>query len=191
MTDWWTGLTALEKIFAAFAVPFSLLTLLQLLIELLGIGSDHGGHGVFAMDHDMGGFFDHFTFFSVRNLIYFLMMFGWTGLACSKAGLPTFWSVFIAILAGLATTLIIGFLFFTFLKLNESGNIRIESALGQVGTVYISIPGGRHGTGVVQLVMQGVTQEMNAMTNGEKLHAGAAVKVLEVVEGNILLVSKV
>jgi len=190
MTDWWAGLTALEKIFAALAIPFSLLTLLQLLIELLGIGSDHADHGIFAFDQDMGGFFDHFTFFSVRNLIYFLMMFGWTGLACSKASLPVFWTVSIAILAGLLTTLIIGFLFFTFMKLTESGNIRIESAIGQVGTVYISIPGGRHGTGVMQLVMQGVTQEMNAMTNGEKLPAGAAVKVLEVMEGNILLVDK-
>ena len=191
MTEWWIGLTAIEKIFFALAIPFSLLTLLQLVLELLGITTDHGNHGGFALDHDGGTFSEHFTFFSVRNLIYFLMMFGWTGLACYKAGIPIGITIFIGILAGVLTSIIIGWIFFSFNKLTESGNIRVESAIGQVGKVYLSIPGERQGTGMVQLVMQGVTQEMDAMTDGEKLSVGTAVKVLEVMDGNILLVYKV
>ena len=145
MIEWWIQLTALERVFVGLAIPFSLFTLFQLLLELIGVGGDHGlddsgvGHGfdLMTLGHDMGGFFDHFTFFSVRNLIYFLMMFGWTGLACSKSGAPTWLSILVAIVAGLLTTMVIGWIFYMFSRLTESGNIRISSAIGQIGT-YIS-----------------------------------------------------
>ncbi len=198
MIEWWIHLTALERVFVGLAIPFSLFTLFQLLLELVGVGGDHGlddggvGHGVdlSALGHDMGGFFDHFTFFSVRNLIYFLMMFGWTGLASSKSGAPTWLSILVAIVAGLLTTIIIGWIFYMFSKLTESGNIRISSAIGQIGTVYIQIPEKRSGMGVIQLVMQGVTQERNAMTDGEALQTGVTVMVSDVIGGNILLVNR-
>jgi hypothetical protein len=198
MSEWWTALTGIEKIFVALALPFSILTVIQLVLELLGLNTDHGGfdgdasQGIdtFSIDHDTGGFVDHFTFFSVRNLIYFFMMFGWTGLACSKGDLPMWLSIIIAIVAGLLTMIILGWIFFSFNKLNESGNTNITSAVGQVGTVYISVPEKRNGTGVIQLVIQGATQEINAMTDGDKIEANKSVKVTEILNGNIALVAR-
>lgn len=198
MSEWWTALTGLEKIFVGLALPFSILTVIQLILELLGLGADHGsfdgdssqGLDSFSIDHDAGGFFDHFTFFSVRNLIYFFMMFGWTGLACSKGELPIWLSIIIAIFAGLLTMIILGWIFYTFSKLTESGNTKITSAVGKVGTVYISVPEKRSGTGVIQLVMQGATQEINAMTDGEKIDVNKSVKVTEILDGNIALVAR-
>ena len=167
-------------------------------MELLGLSGDHGGHsadvdhggGFDIAGHDAGGFFDHFGFFSVRNLIYFMMMFGWTGLACSKCGIPAPLTVIIAVIAGLLTTIIIGWIFFIFYRLTESGNVQIDSAVGQVGTVYLSIPAKRSGTGIVQLVMQGVTQELNAMTDEDKIPTSTSVQVSEVISGNIILVNR-
>ncbi len=151
MTEWWVHLTTLEKIFVGLALPFTLLTVFQLLLELLGAGADHdidhGGVDLVAGIHDAGGFLDHFTFFSVRNLIYFMMMFGWVGLACSKSGAPTWISIPVAVVAGLLTTLVIGWIFYMFSRLTESGNIRIGSAIGKVGTVYIRVPEKRSGMG--------------------------------------------
>ena len=77
-----------------------------------------------------------------------------------------------------------------FSRLTESGNIRISSAIGQIGTVYIQIPEKRSGMGVIQLVMQGATQERNAMTDGEALPSGVTVKVSDVIGENILLVNR-
>lgn len=199
MSEWWLALTALEKVFVAMALPFSILTIVQLIMELFGLSGDHGtldqgiddGGGFDISGHDMGGFFGHFTFFSVRNLIYFLMMFGWTGLACSKSGAPVWLTIIIAIFSGLLTTVIIGWIFYTFSRLTESGNVRIGSAVGQVGTVYITIPEKRSGTGVIQIVMQGTTQELTTMTDGEELPAGKSVKVSEIISGNIALVSRI
>ncbi|NQT34363.1 hypothetical protein HQ587_04165 [bacterium] len=199
MSEWWDGLLTLEKVFVALALPFSLLTITQLILELFGLSGDHGmfdqdvdhGGGFDISGHDMGGFFGHFTFFSVRNLIYFLMMFGWTGLACSKLDAPVWLTIFVAVASGLFTTIIIGWIFYTFSRLTESGTVKIGSAIGQVGTVYITVPEKRSGTGVIQIVMQGVTQELNAMTDGEELPATKSVKVSEIISGNIALVSRI
>ena len=198
MSEWWDSLLALEKVFVALALPFSLLTIIQLIMELFGLSGDHGmfdqdidhGGGFDISGHDAGGFFGHFTFFSVRNLIYFLMMFGWTGLASSKSGAPAWLTILIAMVSGLFTTIIIGWIFYTFSRLTESGTVRIGSAVGQVGTVYITIPEKRSGTGVIQIVMQGVTQELNAMTDGEELPVTKSVQVSEIISGNIALVSR-
>ncbi len=198
MTAWWVDLTALERVFVCLAFPFSLLTVFQLILELTGIGGDGGSHdtsdghggGLIAGGDDAGGFVDHFHFFSVRNMIYFLMMFGWTGLAFSKAGVPAAFSTIMGIIAGLLTTVIIGWIFYIFSRLTESGNVKIDSAIGQLGSVYLTIPPKREGQGIVQLVMQGVTQELNAITDGDKLQTGTAVEVKQVVGGNIVLVEK-
>ena len=196
-SEWWADLLALEKVFVGLAFPFTLLTIIQLVLELIGAGGDsdahdggmdHGG-GFDASGHGADVFLDHFHFFSVRNLIYFLMMFGWTGLAFSKAGAPAWLSIPVGMIAGLLTTVIIGWVFYNFSRFTESGNIRIENAVGQIGTVYIAIPEHRSGSGVIQLVLQGMTQELDAITDGEKLPTGKPVQVVEVVSGNTVLVT--
>jgi len=166
-----------------------------LILELTGFGTDHGAHdgsvdhdGAISFDHAAGGFWDHFGFFSVRNMIYFLMMFGWTGLACSKCHFPGILTIMIATISGLLTTIIIGWIFFMFSRLTESGTVNINSAVGQIGSVYISIPEKRSGSGVIQIVLQGATQELNAVTDSEKLPTGKSVQVVEAISGNTVLV---
>lgn len=192
MTDWWASLTGVQRIFAAFALPFSLLTIVEFILELTGLGSHHNVDGpgiddVTAMDAS-GGFLDHFTFFSVRNFIYFLMMFGWTGLAFSKLGVSTPISVFVGIFAGLITTVIIGWVFFMMSRLTETGNTQLANAVGKTGSVYLTIPGERKGSGVIQLVLQGATQEVNAVTDGKTLPTGKSVQVVEILGSSTALV---
>ncbi len=191
MGDWWASLSGVERIFVAFALPFSLLTLVEFILELTGIGSHHNVDDSTMADlalDDSGGFLDHFTFFSVRNLIYFLMMFGWTGLAFSKLGVPSFICVILGIIAGLITTVIIGWVFYMLSKLTETGTTRLANAVGKIGTVYLAVPGDRKGSGVIQLVLQGATQEMNAVTNGAALPTGKSVQVVDIIGGNTALV---
>ncbi len=191
MVEWWATLAPVERVFVAIAFPFTLLTIVQFVLELAGFGSDHhSGDGGMADSFltDDGGFLDHFAFFSVRNLIYFLMMFGWTGLAFSKLGIPSFVSIIIGVIAGLITTVIFGWVFYTLSRFTESGNVKTTNAIGKIGSVYLSIPGKRQGTGVIQIAFQGSTQEINAMTDGDPLAIGKAVQVVEVLGGNTALV---
>ena len=73
-------------------------------------------------------------------------------------------------------------------KLTETGNTKITSAIGKVGKVYLPIPEKRKGNGVVQIVIQGITQEIEALTDGERLESGSSVQVIEVIEPNLVLV---
>ena len=193
MTEWWNALQSIEKVFVILAFPFSVLTLLQLIIEIFGFGGDSGGSDA-DVDHgggmDGGGesFGDHFHFFSVRNMIYFLMMFGWTGLACSKSHIPVLITIPLALIAGILTTVILGWIFYFFSKLQESGNVSLHNSVGHNGKVYIAIPEKRQGTGVIQINLQGLTQEYDAITDGDKLNTGASIQVIEVINSNTVLV---
>lgn len=194
MTEWWAALTAVEKIFIGLAFPFTVLTIIQLIMELTGFSADsspdadidHGGLGVEVSSND--GFMDHFQFFSVRNLIYFMMMFGWTGLALSKIHFPLFINLPLSLIAGILTTVIIGWIFYLFNKLTESGNLDLKNAVGKTGSVYLPIPAKRAGTGVIQVVVQGMTQELSAVTDGEKLETGKSIQVVELLGHNTTLV---
>lgn len=187
MLEWWAALTAAEKVFVAIATPFSILTLIQLVMELAGGGgeTDIGGFDFDAAD----SFGDHFHFFSVRSMIYFLTMFGWTGLACSKVGIPIFITIPIALISGAGTSLFIGWLFYMFNKMTESGNVKMQNAVGKIGSVYLTIPEKRSGMGVIQVNVQGATQELNAMTDGEKIPTGKQIQIVELMSNNTALVT--
>ncbi len=192
MVEWWNLLSNVEKMFVGIAFPFSLLTVVLFVLELIGVSGDSDGQGShdtgMGLDHGSDGFIDHFSFFSVRNFIYFLMMFGWTGLACSKMHFPTVISILVAVISGMLTTFIIGWIFYMLGKLTETGNVNIDEAVGKIGSVYIPIPEKRSGFGVVQTVIQGMTQELNAVTDGDKLSTGKSIQIVEILGPNTALV---
>ena len=43
MAAWWDSLGLVSQIFAAIAIPATLILLIQTILMLIGIGSDHGG----------------------------------------------------------------------------------------------------------------------------------------------------
>jgi hypothetical protein len=189
MNEWWNAFTGVERFFLTVAIPFSLLTLIQLIMELIGMGGDHG-HDSGGLDGgDVGGFYDHLHFFSVRNMIYFLTMFGWVGLACTKGGFPVILVVPFGIIAGLVTTVIIAWIFYALSKFTESGNVQLSNALGKVGNVYLPIPAKRTGKGAVQVAVQGILQELDAITDGDNLSSGTSIQVVDVLNNNTVVVA--
>ena len=89
-------------------------------------------------------------------------------------------------IAGAAVAFVMGFIN----KLQSSGNVKIESAIGKTATVYIPIPEHKTNTGKIQLSIQGRIDEMEAMTPGPALPSGATVVIKEIVEGRIAIVEK-
>jgi hypothetical protein len=67
---------------------------------------------------------------------------------------------------------------------------KAESLLGQRGKVLNSIPAHRNGFGKVSVQLAGTTYEMEAMTPGQALDTGAAIRVIDVVAERTLIVEK-
>jgi len=77
------------------------------------------------------------------------------------------------------------------MKLESNGAFRIEDCVGKACDVYLRIPAARSGQGKVQVSFGGSVQELDAVTDGEQLPSGAKVRVVQLIEGRLLLVEKI
>lgn len=185
---WWATLSLPLKIYWLVAIPFSIIFLMQLIMTFTGADfseSDATGDSDVAVDADTG---IDFQFLTLKNLIAFFTLFGWTGIACLNSGVSTGITVVISFAAGLIMMVIMASLMWFMGKLTDNGTLKIHNAVGKSGTVYIPIPGKRAGTGQIQIKVQGL-QTLDAMTDDENgFKTGQVVQVVGVVNGDILLV---
>jgi membrane protein implicated in regulation of membrane protease activity len=185
---WWTAMSLPLKIYWVVAIPFTLLFLFQLILTFTGgdfSESDASGDSDAAIDADTG---IDFQFLTLKNLIAFFTIFGWTGVACLSSGMGVALTVIISLIAGLIMMAIMASLFWFMGRLTDDGTMRMKNAIGKTGTVYLPIPGNRSGTGQIQIKVQGL-QTLDAMTdNSTGFKTGQVVQVIEVLNGDILLV---
>lgn len=80
------------------------------------------------------------------------------------------------------------YIFYMMSKMEQSGNIDSNNAVGCKGNVYLTIPGTRSGEGKVQIGIQGAIREFDAITEGETIPNGTPIRVVEVINENVLLV---
>lgn len=189
INSWWLELSTIQQIFWMISIPFTLIFLIQLILTIVGIGTDsdlgNAGDADIDVDSDAG---IGFQFISLKNFIAFFTIFGWTGLACIDAGLSVGLTIFISLVAGMLMMLIMATLFYFMGKLTESGNLKIESSIGNTGTVYLRIPAKRNGIGKVQINISGL-KTLDAVTDfDEDIKSGALIKVVSVESENILVV---
>lgn len=185
---WWAAMSLPLKIYWVVAVPFTLLFLFQLILTFTGgdfSDSDATGDSDAAIGADTG---IDFQFLTLKNLIAFFTIFGWTGVACLSSGMGVALTVIISLIAGLIMMAIMASLFWFMGRLTDDGTMRMKNAIGKTGTVYLPIPGNRSGTGQIQVKVQGL-QTLDAMTdNSTGFKTGQVVQVIEVLNGDILLV---
>lgn len=166
-----------------------------------------GGHG-FA-EHDDGSFADShvgdqpgdahvdhhhqsdasklaFQFFSIQALAVLAMGTGWMGLAVLRGGGKTEVALVGGVLFGVALVLLMGKLMQKARALESSGTADVNRAVGQRGTVYLTIP--RGGRGQVQVIVQERLMTLDARTTGADLPTGAKIRV-DRVEDRVLVVS--
>jgi hypothetical protein len=73
-------------------------------------------------------------------------------------------------------------------KTNRKRHFKINSAIGHTGTVYLRIPAAKSGVGKIQINVSGL-KTLDAVTNHtEDIKSGSLIKVVDVNEGNILVV---
>lgn len=190
MQEWWTSLMIFDKVVWIIAIVTGLIFLVQTILTFVGMDAD-GGMDV-DFDGDFGG--DHgdhepFQLFTFRNFINFFLGFSWTVIALRKVIPNEMLLILLSAVVGVLLVAAVMYLFYAMTKMQQSGNMDIQQAVGKTAEIYLTVPGFKKGMGKVHVQVQGTLRELDAVTEGETLVSGTLVKVLDVVEDRILLVS--
>jgi hypothetical protein len=141
---------------------------------------DHDGHDHHDHDeshHDSTWLFGVLT---MRTILIGITFFGLTGRLALASGYDGAQSVFFAIAGALVSMYGIYFLMRTLMRLTADGTERISRAVGEEGTVYLSIPAHNQGLGKIHVTVQNRMLEYEAMTSGERLPTGTRCVVVNV-----------
>lgn len=187
-SEWWDTLETTHKIYWGLAIPFSIIFIIQMILTFVGGGVDVDGDPDFDVDNDGGA---GFQFFTLKNFIGFFTIFSWAGIASIDSGYSGLTTLIIATVSGLIMMTIMASLFYFFSKLTDSGTMNINNAKGGIGEVYMRISAERGNVGRVLIKVQGSLRELEAITDDEiDIPMGSVVNVKDVINNNILLVSK-
>ena len=177
------------SLYWGLAVGGSLFFILNLIFASFG-GVDNPGEvaedGTFdSLDHVDTGFED-FHFLSLRAVLAFVSVFGWSGVVWGKYG---FWGFLAAFVFGLIAMSLTAFAIWGMMKLQHSGNVKTDDFVGKTGTVYMQIPGGdRHGK--ITVTVGGATREVAAVAE-EPLATGTPIKIVAVIDQSLFRVEKI
>lgn len=187
--DWFSTLPGLEKFYVVSAIFGGVVLLIQLVLTLIG-GAD------LDVDVDMDLDVDHssdwsFQWLSVQSVSGFFLMFGLVGMAIiHEFGKGRMESLVGATAAGLMTGWVIYKMFVSMKKLESSGNIDMNNAIGQEGRVYLTVQGNE--TGRVELVVQDKLTVYDAVSETkEKIETGEQIKVVRLINDKTLSVVRV
>ncbi|SDS33366.1 hypothetical protein SAMN05216503_2722 [Polaribacter sp. KT25b] len=186
MMEWFAELPSFLKTYWIITIISTFLFLIVLISTVMGTDSDDIGDVDAEIDADTGA---SFQFFTVKNLIAFFTIFGWSGIASSDAGYSNPVIIAISIFCGLAMMTVMASLFYYISKLNSSGTLKMQNALNAIGEVYLTVGANRSKIGKVQIKVQGALRELEALTDFDKdLKQGNVIKVIEVTNNGILII---
>ena len=125
MEQWFEALTTFERIFWYISVPFTLIFVIQLVLSIAGLdgrklnkkideedSKELTGNVNVQQKSRTGLVSFGLSFFSMRNFIVFLMVFGWAGLIVYHKGLSRDMTLLIAVAAGVVTMMVFSAMFY-------------------------------------------------------------------------------
>jgi hypothetical protein len=191
MIQYFTSLDSYLKTFWFIAIPISVIFLIQTLATLFGSDGTDGTSPNF--DGDLSDEISApFQLFSLRNLTNFLLGLSWGGISFYQLIQNKFLLTMVALLCGFALMSIYFLVVHQIKKLAEDNTFKINNCLLKTGTVYIPIPPLQSGKGKIQISVQGVVHELDAVTESkERLETGNMVKVINIKDESYLLVEKI
>lgn len=176
----WDNISLLGKVFFVVGCVAAVLLLLQIILTVIGFAG--GGDADFDADADGDGI----GLFTVKGLVAFFAIGGWVGFGLEFAGMHPAGSVAIAFLCGFGALIGVGLLFKAMYKMQSSGNLRVEKAVGKTAEVYLRIPA--DGTGKVTIILQERETELEARTRcGRDIPTGSRVMVVAVEGGDLIV----
>jgi hypothetical protein len=186
MMEWFQELPSFQKTYWIITGISTFIFLLVLITTLMGADSDDIGDVDAEMDADTGA---GFQFFTLKNLVAFFAIFGWSGISSIDAGNSKSMTIIISIFCGLLMMFVMAALFYYISKLTSSGTLKMENALNSIGEVYLTVGANRSRTGKIQIKIQGALRELEALTDyDEDLKQGKIIKVIEVTNNGLLII---
>lgn len=180
---WWDTLSFALKMFYGIGIIALFALAIQVGLSLIvGIedGIDVGNH-----DSGMG-------ILSIRGITAFFVGLGWAGVVLMQQGLALPMALFLSLLVGFGMMVAIYFMMRTLMKMEDSGSLDYANAVGQMGTVYVTIPPVKRPGGQVETMIQGRLVTAEALQRGsEPLKPGTKVQVVEKVGASTLIVEPV
>ncbi len=192
ITTWWESLDLLMKVMWGITLSASLIFVIQSVMTFVGMGGD-GEMGDVHTDFDsLSGDADPgMNLYTFRNLINFLLGFGWSAVLLREGIGSTFWLMVLSVLVGAVVVALVMYLFKWLSSMQQSGNINLHrSGVGCQGQVYLTIPAERTGEGQVQITINDSVREYHAVTDGDEIKTGRPIKVLEVLNNQTVLVEE-
>jgi len=190
MITWWTSLSTAMQVLWAITLSASLIFVIQTVMTFLGLG-DHDAD--FDLDTSDGSFDadPSMNLLTFRNLVNFCLGFGWTAVLMHEKIQSNALLTIVSVIVGILLVTVVMWIFKWLSGMQQTGNIDVhKSAVGCEGKVYLTIPGERKGEGKVQITINNAVREYDAVTDGETIPTGKAIKVTEVINDYTLLVEE-
>lgn len=190
MITWWTSLSTAMQVLWAITLSASLIFVIQTVMTFLGLGAHDADFDLDTSD----GSFDadpSMNLLTFRNLVNFCMGFGWTAVLMHEKIQSNALLIIVSVIVGILLVTVVMWIFKWLSGMQQTGNIDVHrSAVGCEGKVYLTIPGERKGEGKVQITINNAVREYDAVTDGETIPTGKAIKVTEVINDYTLLVEE-
>jgi membrane protein implicated in regulation of membrane protease activity len=198
----------MTMIFLFCAIVGGTVLICQFVLTLIGLG-DHGGDLSVDAPHDFdagmhnGSGMEHagdthldsswlFNVVSFRTIVAAVTFFGIFGMIGQSAQLNLPLQVLMALVGGVAAMYGVAWLMNSLRRLGQDSTLRIENAIGKIGTVYVPIPAHKAEAGQIQITVQQRLVELPAVTgHPAKLPTGAKVLVVGLVGQGTLEVKPV
>ncbi len=180
----YSSMPMLLQIFWGCAVIASLIFIIQITLTLIGIDSNDTEVDFDGTDTmDLGGGFNLFT---IKNLMVFLIGFGWTGVC--------FWDTIgsralLSLIAVIVGCLFVGIFFVIYKqtkRLEHNGAFQIKDIKGKVADVYLRIP--EQGKGKIQVSINGSVHELDAICGDTPISSGEKVRVTDIIDNETVRV---
>ena len=195
MSLWWNEMLTLQQVLFVIAVATTVFMLIQAIMLICGIGGDEDAFDVDAgMDADIDSINDvgagnlaGVRVVSVRTVLVFICIGSWVTYALCYV-LAWYFAAVIGAAAGIAAGIGFAYAMHAALKLQNSGNIEPNNAIGKIAEVYLTVPALRQGAGKVNVFLQERYTEFDAVTDhAQPIKTGSQVKIVGVVNEGILV----
>ena len=128
--------------------------------------------------------------FTLRGIVAFLTLFGWGSLWLCQLGMLPAIALFLGVCMGLAGMVAIAVAVRQAVRLQYDGTLDIRNAVGLTGSVYLTIPAARAGTGKVNVLVQEQLREFDAVSDSVlAIPTGADIVVTGLAGRDTLIVS--
>lgn len=175
-----------ENAYFYIALAATVFFVLQSIFTFLGVGDDFELDSDFdaELDLDAGaidGLSMTFHLFTIRGIISFFMLFGWTGFILTNAGYEALIVLLFSFVAGVVMLVLVALVYYFFKRIAQEGNMNIFDAIGKQGSVYIPIPSRNEGLGKVQIIVGESLRTLDAISKSGPIKTGQQVKVVGVI----------